>query len=199
MKYYCSNILHIVSLYRSEVVVSVSGTITDHSYRLPEPPSMCLTSLDRFTVAIYLKSTKSPDTIVVYIHGPEHYPPPIGLIPGAEVKFVQVTLKSSQSHNLYCTYSGISSVQILRFPVSLNRDVVPVKCDLPITHLSHLIQQHTAQELSSASVCLLGRIMSVLYVEMRVTCPVHSAEGGGRNISCSKYCNKEHSVIVEGR
>ena len=174
--------------------MTFNGIIVKRSYRLPSI-DIATNSLNQFTLALDIKSVVTPDTIVLYIHT-EHYIVPVGLVPGAKVKFSHVLLKCSRSDNIYCTFCEHSSVQIISFP-STNSMLtnVPVEYELPVTDLYTLIQKFRGNDLLRNIVCILGWVMAIQYFKLEMECAVHRTS----TMNCSSSCWNQYSVKIEGR
>ena len=192
---------------RTEPLVTFKGFITNRSHRLSSSGSVAYPkqsgsqshshSLDRFTLALDMRSMLTPDSIILYIHLNQYTPPP-GLVPGAKVKCIQVMLKWSHSSNAYCIYCPLSSIRILHFPLTtkIGLEPVPPPCDLPPTYLSALINQAKGGALSRKIVCIFGRLTGLQYIKMELECPVHGTGTGGL---CSVACADQRNVRTEAR
>ncbi|XP_049622071.1 CST complex subunit CTC1 [Suncus etruscus] len=112
------------------------------------------------TVALKTADYKFAPHLKIYIDDP-HLPPPLGLLPGAQVYFSKLEKKISRSNNVYCRFRSSTYVRVLSFPQETT-----IRTSLPHVYLAELLQGDQIPLQATAS-C---HIVSVFSLQLRWVC-----------------------------
>lgn len=181
----------VAHLYRSkEELVSFRGLIKEHSYRIDcaTPLGHIATSLPdlgshttRHIVALCVRGTCSPNSIMVYCKYKSHEPLPLGLLPGSIASFHFFSLKSaSRSGNMYCVNTSSSSITVESVSEETtveDFDTRSKSCNLtremtrlPVIHIYELTQRLLQGRLSREIVCVRAIVMAVQHAFIQFQC-----------------------------
>ncbi|XP_012868915.1 PREDICTED: CST complex subunit CTC1 [Dipodomys ordii] len=144
----------------------------------------------KLTVALQTADCEFPPRLDIYIEDP-HLPPPLGLLPGAQVHFSQLEKRVSRSNNVYCCVRSSTYIQVLSFPSEAT-----ISAPLPHIYLAELLRGGPAPFQAIAS-CHVVFIISLQLLWVCAHCTSVCLQGrcSGQDVACPTQASVSQASI----
>ncbi|KAM4843730.1 CST complex subunit CTC1 isoform 2-T2 [Thomomys bottae] len=181
-----SSLTDLLSDKSIDTLVSFSAEILSRTLWNTEAMRRCV----KLNVALQTAGCEFPPRLDIYIEEP-HLPPPLGLLPGAQVHFSQLEKRVSRSNNVYCCFRSSTYIQVLNFPPE-----TPISAPLPHIYLAELLQAGSAPFQAVAS-CHVVFVISLQLLWVCAHCSSICPQGrcSGQDFPCPTQTSVSQASI----